>query len=59
MFYFTYKISRIIIITISRNIRQQSIITKIYGGANARPLLFKLLIPPGKNVLGYKEKNYI
>jgi hypothetical protein len=39
------------------NIRPHRIMTKIYGGANARVLLFRLLIPPGKNVLGYRKKN--
>jgi hypothetical protein len=38
------------------NIRQQRTMTKIYGGANARLLLLRLLIPPGKNVLGYRRK---
>lgn len=39
--------------------RQHRIITKIYGGANARPVLLRLLIPPGRNVLGYRTKNSI
>lgn len=39
------------------NIRQQRIITKMYGGAKPRFGSFKLLIPPGRKVLGYsKEK---
>ena len=32
------------------------IMTKMYGGANARSLLSRLLIPPGKKVLGYQQK---
>jgi len=53
---FTFKISRIIRSRIRRNIRQQRIITKIYGGANERFVLLRLLMPPGRKVLGYRSK---
>ena len=50
---FTFIISRIIINRIRINIREHRRITKIYGGAKLRFESFKLLIPPGKKVLGY------
>ena len=50
--YPTRRISRMIITIIKISINEQRIITKIYGGANARFPLLRLPTPPGKNVLG-------